>query len=143
MGRFHATTMYVSWVLIDKRPPNGRMKCGREPLDLDGVCQFDNIQLILHQALEGLESRLVKMCEEQQSKWHARYEREEGLNAKQPSSCCSRAPHRDGLQDGSRSDFARYRSGCRFRGGGEATNCKFLAVSHSIIIAHTRLRKAG
>jgi hypothetical protein len=77
MGRFHANTMYVSWVLIYKRPPNGRMKCGREPLVLHGVCQFDNIQLILHQALEGLDSRLVKVCEEQQSHWHARYEPEE------------------------------------------------------------------
>jgi hypothetical protein len=78
MGRFHATTaMYVSWVVIYKRLSNGRMKCGCEPLDLHGVWQFDNIQLILHQVLEGLDSWLVKVCEGQQSKWHAMYEREE------------------------------------------------------------------
>jgi hypothetical protein len=53
------------------------MKCGGEPLDLHGVWPLDNIQLILHQALEGLDSWLFNVCEEQQSKWHARYEREE------------------------------------------------------------------
>jgi hypothetical protein len=49
------------------------MKCGREPLDLHGVWQFDNLHLIIYHALEGLDSWLVKVCEEQQSKWHARY----------------------------------------------------------------------
>jgi hypothetical protein len=66
-------------------------------------------------------------------------------DAKKLSSCGSLAPHPDCLEDGCTSDFGRYRSGCRFRRGGGATNCTFLgderpgdsmcwAGTHSVLV---------